>query len=102
MVDEQNMNLEHWWNETGGKIELLGNNLSQYHLSIINSTWTGLGLNPGLYTQRPETCHLFFIIQVLSCVHLYIFLKTGMLGILYLLCSFVARCMHSSCMLSMY
>ena len=46
--------------------------------SIINSTWIGLGLNPGFYSQRPETNHLSYEAAVFSlqfkCYQLPIFM----------------------------
>jgi hypothetical protein len=38
-------------------------------LSITNSTWTGLGLNPGLHVTRRATNHLSHGIALLSFVN---------------------------------
>jgi len=47
------MNMEYQWNDTDRrKLKCLEKNLSQYPLSTIKPTWTGLGLNPGLFSDR--------------------------------------------------
>jgi hypothetical protein len=45
--------MKHWWNDTDSrKLKFLKENLSHCHLSTTNPTWTGLGLNPGLLSDR--------------------------------------------------
>jgi hypothetical protein len=74
------MSLEHWWNDTDrGKLKYCERYLSMEHwwndtdrgnrstgrdtcpsatLSITDSTWTGLGANPGLGGEKPATNRL--------------------------------------------
>jgi len=53
------MNMEYQWNDTDRrKVKCLEKNLSQYPLSTIKPTWTGLGLNPDLFSERLTAINL--------------------------------------------
>jgi hypothetical protein len=46
--------MEYLWNDTDrGKLKYSKKNLSHCYLSATNSTWTGLGSNPVLRSDRP-------------------------------------------------
>jgi hypothetical protein len=50
---------EPWWNNTDGKTEeLKRQTCPSATMSITNCTWTDLGVNPGLHSERPVTDHL--------------------------------------------
>jgi hypothetical protein len=53
MMDERK---ENWKNDNWlAKIELIGEKLHSVTLPTTNPTWTALGLNPGLRSDKPAT-----------------------------------------------
>ena len=50
------LNTEHWWSDTDKKkYNTLRKTCTNATLTTINPTWSGLGLNPDLHSDRPAT-----------------------------------------------
>jgi hypothetical protein len=53
------MSIEHWWNDNDRpRLKYSETTCHSTTLSTTNSTWTGLGLNPGLHRDRVVTDNL--------------------------------------------